>query len=327
MGTGKVHTIVSNIVRSFKLASAVETVGALRIDETMGVIGLIGAKARTIPLSIRVNRYNDVEQQVYNCQIADNRLLTPGFLRVVVAGAATQLGSFPPEHAIKYKVAIETKGLGSVMFENVSTDAGLNELVTESIGSITLLMNNPYGKVDIESIEFDIDIMPKSLISHIWSAQLSDSSVKAGENIDVSVIVESVLARKKKYQTSIKIPEELPAGDYEFMVCGWRDYQQFLIKTAPHRFVVQSQPDLVKTLNNALSTDRNKLYFVLSLPPSGVTLEKAELPDLPATRALVMQDAKRAMKIMPFKNWIEKEIKTDTVVIDKAAMKIKVEQE
>jgi hypothetical protein len=58
-----------------------------------------------------------------------------------------------------------------------------------------------------------------------------------------------------------------------------------------------------------------------------VTIEKTELPDLPATKALILQDAKRALKIMPYKHWIEKEIKTDSVVIDKAVMKITVEEE
>jgi hypothetical protein len=156
---------------------------------------------------------------------------------------------------------------------------------------------------------------------------LSDSSVKAGESIDVSVIVESVLSQKKKYQCSIKIPKDLAPGDYEFAVCGWRDYNQFLMKTVPHRFVARSVPDLVRTLNNVLQVDRDKLYFVLSLPPSGVTLEKKELPDLPATKALILQDTKRALKILPFNHWIEKDIKTGLVVINKAVMKITVEQE
>jgi hypothetical protein len=326
MATGKVHTIVSNIVRSFKLAEAVETVGALRLDEATGVIGLIGEEAKTIPLTIRVNRYNDTEERIYNCRLAVNRLLTPRYLSVIVEGAALRLGNFPPEHYIKYSVDIGVKDLGSVTFENVSSDIGLNEMVTEAVGSLALLMNNPYGQVDIESIEFGIDIMPRSITSHIWSARLSDSTVKAGDSIDVSVIVESVLSQKKQYQCSMQIPKDLEPGEYELTVGGWRDYSQFLLKTVPQRFVVQNLSELVGTLNNALRIDRDKLYFVLALPASGVTVEKAELPDLPATKTLVLQDAKRALKILPYKHWIEKEIKTGTVVADKAVMRITVEK-
>ena len=57
MATGKVHTVVSSIYRSFKLASVLDTVGALTTDESMAVFGRIGAKAKTIPLTIRIDRY------------------------------------------------------------------------------------------------------------------------------------------------------------------------------------------------------------------------------------------------------------------------------
>lgn len=326
MATAKVHTVVSNVASSFKLASIVETIGALKTDEAAGVIGQIGSRAKMIPLTIRIDRYNDTEKRVYNCRLANNRLLTPLYLRATVAGAALHLGDFPPDHMIEYKVAIGIEDAESVTFENVSTSLGLNELIVESISSVVLLMNNPFKEVDIESIDFDIRIMPKSIVSHIWSVDLSDSRVKAGENIEIRTVIESVLAEKKKYQCSLEIPEDLAPGKYELTVCGWRDYQQFLVKAVPHRFVAYSLPDLIDALNNSLQIDRDKLHYLLVVPSGGVTVEKAELPDLPATKALVLQDAKRALKIQPYSHWVEKSLKTNTIVIDKKVMLITVEK-
>jgi hypothetical protein len=326
IATGKVHTVVSNIASSFKLASVAETVGALRIDEAAGVIGQIGAAAKTIALTIRVNRYNDTEERVYNCRLADNRLYTPMYLRAAVSGAALYLGDFPPDHMIEYKVAIGIEDAESITFENVSTDLGLNELIIESYSSVGLLMNNPYKEVDIESIDFDIRIVPRSIVSHIWSVDLSDSKAKPGEDIEIGVVVESVLAGKKKYHCSLKIPEDLAPGKYQLTVCGSRDYEQFLTKAAPHRFVTQSLPGLIDALNNSLGITRDKLYCILALPSRGVTVEKAELPDLPATKALVLQDGKRALKIQPYSHWIEKSLKTGTVVIDNKTLNITVEK-
>ncbi|MHC4557224.1 MAG: hypothetical protein ACYTFW_08520 [Planctomycetota bacterium] len=326
MATAKVHTVVTNISSSFKLASVLETVGALKIDEATGVIGQIGARAKTIPLTIRIDRYNDAEKRLYNCRLVDNRLLTPVYLRAVVAGAALNHGDFPPDHMIEYKVVIGIEGGESISFENVSTGLGLNEMIMESISSVGLLMNNPYKKVDIESIDFDIRIMPKSIVSHIWSLELSDSKVKAGESIEIGIVVESVLAGMKKYQCSLEIPEDLAPGRYELTVCGWRDYEQFLVKAVPYRFIAQNLPQLIDALNNSLQISRDKLYCLLVLPSGGVMVEKAELPDLPATRALVLQDAKRALKVRPYSHWIEKNIKTNTVVIDKKVSRITVEK-
>ncbi|MCJ7777722.1 MAG: hypothetical protein MUP16_05345, partial [Sedimentisphaerales bacterium] len=199
MATGQVHTVVSSVVRSFKFASAVEIVGALTTDESAAVRGQIGAKAKMIPLVITVDRYNDTQKRVYNCRIADNRLLTPILLQPVVAGAALMLGSLPPDHTVEYKVIIGVEGANPVTFENISTGVGLDEMLEESTASVAILLNNPYEKVDIKSIDFDVRIVPKNVSSRIWSVDLSDSRVKAGQELDVTVVVESFLAEKKEY--------------------------------------------------------------------------------------------------------------------------------
>ena len=326
MAAGKVHTVVSNTVQSLKLASLGETVGALTTDEADGVIGRIGATAKTIPLKIQIDRYNDTQKRVYNCQLSNHQLLTPRYLELALSGAAQYLGSFPPDHMIKYHAMIGIENEDLITFENVSTGMGLNQVMAEGIGAVLLLMNNPFQKVDIESLEFDIRIAPKNINSSIWSVDLSDTKVKAGEDILIETIVELFLAEKKKYQCRMTIPEDLAPGRYELIVCGAQAYEQFLAKTVPHRFLAKTMPDLIEALNNALNIPRDRLYCLLVLPPSGVTLEKSELPDLPATKAMILQDAKRTLRIQPYQHWMEKSIQTDTVVGGRKAIRITVEQ-
>ncbi len=326
MATGKVHTVVSNIVSSFKVASTLETVGALRNDEAAGVVGQIGAIPKMIPLTIRVDRFNDTQKRVYNCRLANNRMLTPLYMRVAVAGAALYLGDLPPDHVVEYKVAIGIEGGRSIAFENISSGLGLVELIIDSMSSVVLLMNNPYEEVGIESLDFDISIKPRNIISHIWSAELSDSTVKPGETVEIAVVLESVLAGKKRYQCNLEIPEDLAPGKYELSICGSREYEQFLFKSVPQRFLVNSFSDLVDALNNSLQIKRDKLYFLLTLPPGGVTVEKAELPDLPATRVLVLQDSKRALRMLPYSHWLERSLDPGTVVIDKKVLRVTVEK-
>jgi hypothetical protein len=326
MATGKVHTVVSSLFRSFKVASIVETVGALTIDEGAAVFGQIGAKARVFPLTIRVERYNDSQKRVYHCQVANNRVFTPSLVRTAAAGAALYLGDLPPDHMVEYKVTINVEGAEPVAFKNVSTDVGLAEVLMESAGSVALLMNNPYKELDIKSIDCAVRIVPKSIISHIWSVDLSDSEVKAGEEIQLGVVVESVLAGKKKYQFRLKVPKDLAPAKYELTVCGAQDYEQFLRKVVPYRFIAQNLPGLIDALNNSLRIDRARLYCVLSLPPKGVTVEEAELPDLPATKALVLQNVKRTLRAQPYQHWLENTLETGTIVIDKKVLQITVEE-
>lgn len=326
MATGQIHAVFSNVFRSFKLGSALEVVGALTTDESAAIVGRIGTKAKMIPLKIKVSRYNDAEKRIYNCQLANNQLLTPLVLGPAVAGAALMMGNLPPEHTIEYKVSIDVKGFEPITFENVSTGVELEGLIRESVGSVAILMNNPYRKVDIESIDFDIRQMAKSIVSHIWSVDLGDSKVKAGEQIEISVVVESFLGGKKRYQCSLQVPDELAPGEYNLIVSGGHEYGEFLRKAAPYKFVPQNMESLIEAANNILSIKRDRLYCFLVLPPDGVAVEKAELPDLPATKALVLQDAKRTLRVQPYQHWLEESMKTQTVIIDKKVMSITVEK-
>jgi len=325
MATGKVHTVITSSVRSSKLARVVEIVGALRTDEGAGILGQVGAKAKTFGVTVRVNRYND-QERLYNCQVACNRLLTPSSLRSIVSGAGLYLGDLPPDHTVQYKTSIAIEGFEPIVFENVSTGFGLMQMASEGAGAVALLMNNPYAEAVIESVDFDVRIVPKDTISHIWSAELSDPKVKAGEEVQIDVIIESVRTEKKKYRIDMKIPEDLRPGKYELVVCGSRDYELFLMKVVPYKFIGQTLPDLVQALGDTLKVRRDRLYCYLVLPSGGIILEKAELPDLPATKMLVLQSAKRPIATQPYPHWLEKTVDTGTVVLNKRTMRITVEK-
>ncbi|MHC4644268.1 MAG: SpoIVB peptidase S55 domain-containing protein [Planctomycetota bacterium] len=326
MATGRVHTVQSSLMRSSKFASSIDIVGALTADESTAVCGQIGARPRMIPLVISVDRYNDARRRVYNCRLADNRMFTPVMLRLSVLGAVFMLGNLPPDHMLEYDVKIAVEDAEPIVFKNISTAVGVGQMAQETSVPVALLMNNPYEKVNIESVEIGVRIAPKSAIAHIWSAELSDVKVRPGEEVEFEVVVESFLAGKKRYQGSLDIPNELGPGIYNLLLCGAAQYEQFLRKAAPYRFMPRNLPSLIEAINNILAIRRDKLHCVLILPPGGVFLENAELPDLPATKALVLQDAKRTLTMRPYEQWLEESFQTGTVIIDAKKLRLMVKK-
>ncbi len=326
MACGKIHTVVSSLVRSWKLGSPLEIVGAVKVDESTAIKGQIGARARMTPLTIKVARYND-QSRVYNCQIVNNRVLMPVVFGLAVGGASSMLGDFPPDNLVEYKINVELKDAGSIVFQNVSTGTGVSDMLREAVGSVALLMNNPYKEVTIESISCEVNVIAKNILSHIWSAELSDTKLKPGQSTIVSVVIESVRSGKKKYQYRLNIPKNLKPGKYNVIIAGWANYIDFLNKAVPHRFTAQNFTNLVEIINNILNIQRDKLYCLFVLPSDGVVLQKAELPYLPATKVLVLADAKRAMQTIPYKNWQQKSFDTETIVIGRETLQIIVEKE
>ena len=62
------------------------------------------------------------------------------------------------------------------------------------------------------------------------------------------------------------------------------------------------------------------------MPAGGVAMEQAELPGLPATKAMVLGDSRRANTMQVFPGWIDKSVRTPTIIVDKKIMNVTVEQ-
>jgi len=326
MAGGKVYTVISNIQRSFKLGTAGPIIGAITSDESTAVAGTIGAEPHMIPLTLRVQRYNDTQPRTYHCQIVHHDSLTSTLAYQAISGAALEQGDLPPDHTIEYKVNVELEDGQSIDFDNYSTGMNLADVGSELIGALRLLMNNPYQPAKIKSIDVDLTAYAENTSAHFWSVGISDAKVKAGQDVEVDVVVETFLAEKKRYRTKITVPEDLNPGKYQLMLCGAGEYERFLTKAMPFRFIATNYQTLVEALNNALTIDRMKLYCVLALPANGITLDKAELPDLPGVKAVVLQSDTRAMRVRPYQHWLQKSLDTDSIISDKEIVTIVVEE-
>jgi hypothetical protein len=279
-----------------------------------------------IPLTMKVSRYNDNQTRTYNCQIAENRILTPTLLRIAVSAAVLFRGDLPPDNTIQYKTIVELDGAGPIVCENISTGTEMVEIIRDSVSPVALLMNNPYRQVQIKSVELDVRVQEKNVTSAIWSVGLSKSQVKPGENFEVQVVTESYQAQKRSFSFNFVVPENTMPGTYQLIICGGPGYEEYLRKMVPHRFTAENLDSLVGTINDILSIARDELHCILVLPGGGIALEKAELPELPATKVLVLGDAKRAITMQVYPGWIEKGVRTGSVIIDQKVMNITVEK-
>lgn len=323
MATGKVHTIVANTMRSFKLGSPIKTVGTLIADETAAVRGVIGKTPPMIPMTINVTRYNDPEPQSYNCLVADNQLLTPILFRISLTAAAIQRGDLPPDHSLIYKTKIELEDAEPITCENISVNSHVNELLTETMVPVALLMNNPFEPVKIRSIQCDVEEYDRAMLSGILSMDVSDSKVTPGQNLTVAAVIETMRGPKKRYTFEMTVPDDVEPGKYDLYVMGGAGYLEFLIKAAQQRFLAVNIDTLIDALNNILNIRRDRLYCLLVLPQGGITIDRAELPDLPMTKAMVLNDTSRTLEAQPYQHWIEKSINTPLAVA--GAQKIEIE--
>lgn len=327
MATGLVHTVVSNLSFSFKLASAGPISGAIRHDENFGVYGTIGARAKLIPLRIVIKRYNDPQgERVYNCKLAVNRFYTPVMLQLALIGAGQMLGPLPPDHTVNYKGAIKLDKFGTINFENVSSGRIFTEVAGEAMNAVSLLMNNPFGKVKINSIDFEINIETRNRLANVMSLDLSDYRVKAGDTIKVNAVVKSHMSKKSMHQFQVKLPEKLAPGKYKMMIGGSYDYSMSLRKAKPYNYIAKDLDSLVAAIKRILSLRRSRLYAVVALGTGGIVVQETEMPNLPATKTILLTSKKRTTTSSPYHHRLEQNIPIDFVVLNSKTLQIIVEK-
>ncbi len=326
MATGEVHTVAASLMRSFKIASPLQIVGALRVDGPAAVRGVVGEKAKTFDIKVKVDRDNSQHPKEFKCTVASNKVLSPQVVGPIISNAVQYEGQMPPENMVEYNAVIKSRQGEPIIFSNISTGTGPSDIASETVSAVRLLMNNPFKAAEIESINVEAVVKEKDISARLWSAEVLDPKVKAGESIEIKTVVDSFLSPKKLYTQRIKIPTGLAGGEYELAVCGAAEYQSFVRSIAPQRFLVQNFEDLTEALNYLLKIERDRLYFVLVLPAKGIILEKAELSDLPATKALVLTDSHRSLGSLPYRGWVEESVKTGTIITGRRSFKITVEE-
>jgi hypothetical protein len=326
MAAGTVHTVVAGYGYSFKLASPGPILGTIQFDQNAAVSGQVGVTPAMIPMRITVERYNDPQTRTYNCRLAYDRDYTPTIGRLVASAAAMMQGDLPPEHTLRYRGRIAARGQDAIVFENCSSGRGVSEMGTEISSALTMLLNNPFEQVAPEGIELTVVVEPEDSTAAIWSARLSQATVKPGQTITAEVTLQSFRAARTTCTIELKIPETMPPGKYPLQLLGVAAYNNFVNQNAPHRFRVVDARSLVAGLNRVMNVPRNRLYAVLPVPSTGLAFRRHELPDLPPTRMMLMQDAKRLEPVVPYNSWVENSVSLEKIVTGGAQVELTVEQ-
>jgi hypothetical protein len=326
MATGVVHTVVASRKSSFKLSSPGPVSGTLCFDQGSAVRGTIGQMPKTLPLRIEVDRYNDPQSRVYDCYLAVDQVVTPMILQAVLDGAANMQGPMPLEHTIRYSGQIALDGGESIAIDNVSSDRQTSEMGREFYSAVSLLLNNPFGEVDINSIDVKMSMEPVNTTASVWAVDVSRTHVHPGQTITAAVVLRSYRLEEQTVTIDLKIPETLAPGNYKVQILGADDYQSFVSKMAPQKFSAVDLKSLKTALSTLLRYRRDRLYAVVEIPASGVVIRQHELGQLPGTKTLLMQDSKRVQPLEAYRAWAENHIAMDMIVQGTAEIEIIVKQ-
>ncbi|MEO0080484.1 MAG: SpoIVB peptidase S55 domain-containing protein, partial [candidate division WOR-3 bacterium] len=292
---GRVHGVVPSLGISFKLFSPTQELGVVTQDRLSGISGLIGPKAPTIPVAVRLK--SPTTQDTYRFRVADFAPLVPLLTSAALADVVYQTEPAASEMTVASRLRLFPAGCSespdSPFVEIAHRWTGLNPgqfLFERTRQELEALFNNQFQTLEIDNMEFELEFTSGRQINYLVAAQPDKRVVMPGERVRLVLQLEEWRGGRFDTTVILTIPKNTPPGRLTLLI-GQRDsIRLFETLRAPGLFEPGSFAELVDQLKR--SGRENELVLAGYTQKPGVVMKGRELPNLPPSFHRVLTRAK-----------------------------------
>ena len=294
MGPAYVHTVVSGLMRSFKLSSSLGVTGELTRDEETAVGGVIGRKVKMIPMAVTVHWKKDDRKQTFNYEVAWDRYFTPSLVGSLVSSSISGWRGLPEFNTVRYTAHVDFEKLGRYTASNIDSDGSTYSIASDVVRPISAILRNPWTKPNrVTGISVAVTVESKQITADLLELKLDGPVYHPGETVTGQVTIRPFRQERTTLPVSLTLPADLPEGTHRLEVGNYMFALSRLQSEMPHRFRPRSVPELFRSIQLVVEPQADHLYVRLALPSGGLALHRRELPDLPASKALVLAEARK----------------------------------
>jgi hypothetical protein len=289
----EVLTVLPTLSSSFKISTAREWLGTITDDRSTAIAGELGKRAAMVPVEISVNRTR------YRMEMVQDRYLTPLLL---------QIATYSAIDATERSVGAATLAVrGSIRFQDGTAPIRLSTMyagdwnlaMQASLGAaipLAYAMQGGFEGLRLKGISLEIEASPEKRQWQIEQVWASRPWVRAGEILDVSVLLTGENGRQMTRQVSYRVPGGASAGPLYITVAdgtttNLADYQLFVAQNP------RSAARMVATVN-ALRGNA-KAYVRVWRPEPAFVVGGEDLPDPPPSVAMVLGRAPALLAATP----------------------------
>ncbi len=216
MATAEVVSVISSRSSSFKLANVGPVVGAFEEDRLVGMLGRMGSRAHTIPLSIRVL---GTPERSYEVEVADIPINTPTLSAVSVLEAMDVARHQAGNQDLLLRARLKLAGYEELDVEQHFTgnNAPLNSAIYV-LSLMSFVMNNNTESVTVEGLDIELTQSPEPQTVTLVGAHASRSEVHPGESLTVHLDLRRFRGETFRKDLEVTVPGDLAKGPYYLFV-------------------------------------------------------------------------------------------------------------
>lgn len=291
VSSGYVHFIVPSRARSFKVASAVKPVGTLVQDRVPAIAGNIGDSPNFIPVDVQLKAEDmPLSSEELHFEVLRHKNISPIIAMIgvgyIVDGVVRESGDYTVDtHAV---ISFSGNGLKTTKIEkrNVYSGSGPGYGALQILRPLSSLINNNFQPIHVDNITIDVKVKDKRNFAIIESAIINKERYRPGEKVKIDVTLRPYLEKPVVKRGTIKIPEDMPDGEFRLLVSSASSHEAWQRNRAPLNFRPTNVNQLIELLQRGESNDA--VIFELFAPKRGMTVQGEELPELPITMLSVL---------------------------------------
>lgn len=289
-----VIALIPNVNTAFKLSTAREWMGAIYQDRDTAIAGELGKTVPLVPVSISISR-GATPVESYHVQMVNDPLLSPLLIQMAVYSSIDATERTVGASSLRIS--------GEVEFQNAPAPVRLDNMFTADNGSamqaslsaaipIAYVMQSGFNSLQLKRASIRIEAYDRKKQLTIENVTASRHEVHAGDKLDINVTLAGEDGAEIVRRLTYNVPIGAPAGPLYFTVADANtanisDFRQILT-SSPH-----SAGQLITTVNNL--HPNTKAYVRVWRTDPAFQLEGADLPDPPASVALILSSSQSSL--------------------------------
>ena len=298
MTTTEVVATLASPMNSFKIVNTGATIGAFTEDRDAAIRGVLGGRARMIPVHIRVHGEgpSQNEDRRLNMEVLDLPSLTPQAILVVLYQSLLQANDSTAETSYHLTGSIELEGYPASPLD-LWAPAG-DSLPTPMVTALLVVerFQRLYASARrqgvVRTVNLDVEAIPHRVEVELTSARLiSGDIVHAGDTVVVEAALQPWRQAARNVRLNVKLPPRLGTGNLRLLVSD----AGTLDRTLNQPRLPNHTPDLETELAQARRQHpADCIYVSLLVPETQAGMEGQTLASLPLSVANTLEPLRAA---------------------------------
>ena len=275
----EVLALLPNLANSFKISQSTEWMGSITADRDTAISGIVGRRAATTPLEIRVDK-ND-----YRMNIAQDRILTPMVAQMAVFSAidSTQRSVGAATYAVRGHADFEG---GTVKLDNVYS-GDVNTAAMASLGVATPLsyaLTSGFDALRLKSVTLEITTAETHNQMQISDAA-APRQAHPGDEVEIGVVFTGENGVDMVKKVRYRIPVGAPVGPMYLTISDASSANLFEFQ-GTLGMPPSSSAQVFSFLNGLRSN--SSAYIRVWRAEASYSIDGRDLPNPPASLAAIM---------------------------------------